>query len=79
FLAKLTSGFGNQYLSRQNPFADIKADGAGAVSTALANLGLGEAAKRGVGTGASQIPDANDFRRDLKSTGYQFLPGGLLI
>ncbi|NIF30569.1 hypothetical protein F3J29_00230 [Enterobacter sp. Cy-643] len=43
FLAKLTSGFGNQYLSRQNPFADIKADGAGAVSTALANLGLGNA------------------------------------
>lgn len=29
-------------LSRANPFADIKADGAGAVSTALANLGLRE-------------------------------------
>lgn len=79
FLAKLTAGFGKQYLSRQNPFADIKADGTAAVSSALANLGLGEAAKRGVGTGANQIPDANDFRRDLKSTGYQFLPGGLLI
>ncbi|WP_395490372.1 hypothetical protein ACG1VR_05105 [Cedecea davisae] len=43
FLAKLTGGFGKQYLSRQNPFADIKADGAAAVSSALANLGLGEA------------------------------------
>ncbi|SMG51796.1 hypothetical protein [Cedecea sp. NFIX57] len=43
FLAKLTTGFSNQYLSRQNPFADIKADGAGAVSSALANLGLGNA------------------------------------
>lgn len=41
FLAKLTGGFGKQYLSRQNPFADIKADGAAAVSSALANLGLG--------------------------------------
>ncbi|NIF56757.1 phage tail protein [Enterobacter sp. Ap-916] len=49
FLAKLTSGFGNQYLSRQNPFADIKADGAGAVSTALANLGLGEGSALPVG------------------------------
>lgn len=61
FLAKLTTGFGKQYLSRQNPFADIKADGAAAVSSALANLGLEEAAKRGVGTGVGQIPDMNVF------------------
>lgn len=32
-------------LSRINPFADIKADGAAAVAAALSNLGLGEAAK----------------------------------
>lgn len=32
-------------LSRANPFADIKADGAAAVSTALANLGLGDDAR----------------------------------
>lgn len=31
-------------LSRANPFADIKADGAAAVSTALSNLGFGEGA-----------------------------------
>ncbi|AIR67653.1 tail fiber protein [Cedecea neteri] len=49
FLAKLTSGFGKQYLSRQNPFADIKADGATAVSSALANLGLGEGSALPVG------------------------------
>ncbi|MBS8793346.1 hypothetical protein KEP78_26715 [Escherichia coli] len=30
-------------LSRTNPFADIKSDGAAAISTALTNLGLGEA------------------------------------
>lgn len=29
-------------LSRANPFADIKSDGAAAISTALTNLGLGE-------------------------------------
>lgn len=42
-------------LSRKNPFGDIKSDGT--VKTALENLGLGEAAKRDVGTGAGQIPD----------------------
>ncbi|MCU0039090.1 integrase [Escherichia coli] len=31
-------------LSRANPFADIKSDGAAAISTALTNLGLGEGA-----------------------------------
>ncbi|OSK68554.1 putative bacteriophage tail fiber protein, partial [Escherichia coli E1114] len=31
-------------LSRTNPFADIKSDGAAAISTALTNLGLGEGA-----------------------------------
>lgn len=44
-------------LSRANPFADIKSDGAAAISTALTNLGLGTAAKRNVGNGANQIPD----------------------
>ncbi|MCT4709027.1 phage tail protein, partial [Enterobacteriaceae bacterium H11S18] len=44
FIAKMTSGFAAEYLSRENPFGDIKADGSAAVSTALANLGLGEGA-----------------------------------
>ncbi len=46
-------------LSRKNPFGDIKSDGT--VKTALENLGLGEAAKRNVGTGANQIPDMSLF------------------
>ncbi|KDQ00111.1 hypothetical protein EN35_13180 [Rhodococcus qingshengii] len=46
-------------LSRKNPFGDIKSDGT--VQTALENLGLGEAAKRNVGTGANQIPDMGSF------------------
>lgn len=41
----------NQFLSRVNPFADIKADGSAAVAAALSNLGLEEIAKAGVGTG----------------------------
>ena len=46
-------------LSRKNPFSDIKSDGT--VKTALENLGLGEAAKRDVGTGENQIPDMSAF------------------
>ncbi len=46
-------------LSRKNPFGDIKSDGT--VQTALENLGLGEAAKRNVGTGENQIPDMSAF------------------
>ena len=42
FIALLTSGFGKQYLSRNNPFEDIKNDGSTAISTALGNLGFQE-------------------------------------
>ncbi|MCE6962852.1 phage tail protein [Enterobacter sp. MW07] len=42
-------------------------------------LGLGEAAKRGVGTGANQLPDMSSFAALLSTTGYQRLPGGLVI
>ncbi|WP_422655581.1 hypothetical protein [Leminorella grimontii] len=42
FVSKLTAGFAAQYLSRSNPFGDIKSDGETAISTALANLGLGD-------------------------------------
>lgn len=38
-------------LQRSNPFADIVADGPAAVAAALANLGLGDIATAGVGTG----------------------------
>ena len=41
FNLKLAQAFAVQYLSRSNPFADIKADGAAAVAEALSNLGLG--------------------------------------
>ncbi|EOK5841671.1 hypothetical protein ACM6ZS_003455, partial [Escherichia coli] len=66
-------------LSRINPFADIKSDGAAAISTALANLDLGEAAKRNVGTGANQIPDMGSFTLSVSGTGYQKLPSGFIL
>ncbi|MDE9583646.1 gp53-like domain-containing protein [Citrobacter braakii] len=44
----------------------------------LANLQLGEAAKRNVGTGTNQIPDMSSFAGGPAS-GYQKLPSGLII
>ncbi len=43
------------------------------------NLGLGEAAKRNVGTGANQIPDMGSFMLSASVPGYQKLPSGLII
>ncbi|EJN4377478.1 hypothetical protein NP832_004440 [Escherichia coli] len=43
------------------------------------NLGLKEAAKRDVGTGANQLPDMSSFQSILSTSGYQRLPGGIII
>ena len=42
-------------------------------------VGLGEAAKRDVGTGENQIPDMNAFSSGLSRTGWQKLAGGLIL
>lgn len=47
-------------LQRKDPFGDIKADGA--VQTALANLGLGGAASKNVGTTAGTVAAGDDSR-----------------
>ncbi|EJB6693817.1 tail fiber protein [Escherichia coli] len=47
FVELLGSGFAVEYLSRKNPFGDIKSDGT--VNTALKNLGLGEGSALPVG------------------------------
>lgn len=52
---------------------------AGLVAEVLKNLGLKEAAKRDVGTGASQLPDMSSFAGSLGFNGYQKLPTGLII
>ncbi|HHE8442429.1 TPA: hypothetical protein ACPFQA_001854 [Citrobacter braakii] len=62
-------------LSRANPFADIKSDGAAAISTALTNLQLGEAAKRNVDAGIIDgIPDMSSFRSLMIGNGYVRIP-----
>lgn len=68
------------FLSRSNPFGDIKADGAAAIAAALTNFGLGEAAKRNVGTGANQIPDMSLFASSNTATAAaQKFPSGLIL
>ncbi|EMA4602009.1 tail fiber protein [Escherichia coli] len=47
FVELLGSGFAVEYLSRKNPFGDIKSDGT--VKTALENLGLGEGSALPIG------------------------------
>lgn len=64
-------------LSRSNPFGDIESDGT--VKTALENLGLGEAAKRDVGTGENQIPDMSAWKRNPSSNRWRKLPDGTII
>ena len=66
-------------LSRSNPFADIKSDGAAAIATALSNLQLGEAAKRDVGTGNNQLPDMSAFGMSRNGqTSWDILPNGMI-
>ncbi|EOO1611816.1 phage tail protein [Escherichia coli] len=49
------------------------------VAGLLAYLGLGEAAKRGVGTGENQIPDMASFSGVRDYYGKQLLPGELIL
>ena len=49
------------------------------VAGILEYLGLGEAAKLGVGTGANQLPDMSSFAALLSNPGYQRLPGGFVM
>ncbi|ELM8100382.1 hypothetical protein Q2P98_003093 [Escherichia coli] len=59
----------------------VNQGGTGATNAADArtNFGLGEAAKRNVGTGANQIPDMGSFTLSVSGTGYQKLPSGFIL
>ena len=59
----------------------VNQGGTGATNAADArtNLGLGTAAQRNVGTDANQIPDMNSFTSQKSLTGWQKLPGGLIL
>ncbi|SUX97520.1 gp53-like domain-containing protein [Citrobacter youngae] len=77
-MTQVLTALKKQFLSRTNPFADIKSDGTAAVATALSNLGLGEAAKRDVGTGTNQIPDMSKWTSLKADYGWRLTPDGFL-
>ncbi|RAT16169.1 MULTISPECIES: gp53-like domain-containing protein [Lonsdalea] len=74
---QLLAALRSLFLSRSNPGSDISNDGAN--DTFFKNLGLGEAAKRGVGTGQNQIPDMSFFTGSNETDGYVPFPGGLIM
>nr|WP_174718190.1 tail fiber protein [Escherichia coli] len=51
----------------------------GSIKEVLNYLGLGEAAKRDVGTGENQIPDMSAWKRDPSSNRWRKLPDGTII
>ncbi|EFO0529786.1 phage tail protein [Escherichia coli] len=53
--------------------------GKNTIADILTYLGLGEAAKRDVGTGENQIPDMVSFSGVRDFYGKQLLPGGLIL
>ncbi|WP_420919395.1 hypothetical protein [Yersinia ruckeri] len=59
--AQLLVALKKLFLQSGNNLSEIKNAGQAAVAQTLANLGLGDAAKRTVGTGTNQIPDMSFF------------------
>lgn len=75
-IAALISG----ELTKKQPLDKTLTDLSGKNAAAILKyLGLGEAAKRNVGTGTSQIPDMASFSGVKDFYGKQSLPGGLLL
>ncbi|MBD2816600.1 tail fiber protein [Xenorhabdus sp. Flor] len=64
----------NLYLEKKRNGADIPDK-----TEFVRNLGLSELVYRTVGNGPNQIPDMNSFESKLDESGYQKLPGGLII
>ncbi|HGK8562806.1 TPA: phage tail protein [Yersinia enterocolitica] len=71
---KAVSDLGNLLLKITNNLSEIKDAGPVAVAQTLVNLGLGDAAKRGVGKSANQIPDISYFLANLGFSGHQDVP-----
>ncbi|CNG71603.1 hypothetical protein [Yersinia intermedia] len=67
---------GSHFLQAANHLKEIKNAGPAAVAETLVNLGLGDAAKRSVGTGENQLPDMNFF---TSGSNWQKLPSGKII
>ncbi|EKJ4654231.1 phage tail protein [Escherichia coli] len=83
-LARLTTGanklpyFTGTDTASQTDLTSVGRDiiGKGSIANVLTYLGLGEAAKRDVGTGKNQIPDMGAF---ASGSGWFRLPGGYIV
>ena len=67
----------SQYLQIANALSEL--NDTHLIDELFKNLGLGEAAKRGVGTAPSQIPDMSFFTGLNELNGWKPLPGGLIM
>lgn len=52
---------------------------AGLIDKLFENLGLGNAAKKNVGSGSGQVPDMSFFQATKWSNGIQYLPSGIIV
>lgn len=52
---------------------------AGLIDKLFENLGLGNAAKKNVGSGSGQVPDMSFFQAMKGSNGIQYLPSGIIV
>jgi len=68
-----------RYLSIGNQLIELLNLGATAQANARYNIGCGTAAVKNVGVSAGNIPDMSSFASLQTASGYQQLPGGLII
>lgn len=79
FKSALTSLSDSRYLAISNRLIEFSTAGAQAQSDARYNIGCGTAATKNVGTAPDNIPDMTSFTSLQSSSGYQKLPGGLVM
>jgi hypothetical protein len=79
FKSGLTSLSDTRYLGISNRLIEFLNAGSQAQADARFNIGCGTAATKNVGTAVGNIPDMASFASLQSSSGYQQLPGGLVL
>lgn len=79
FKSALTSLSDTRYLGISNRLIEFLNAGTQAQADARYNIGCGTASTKDVGTAAGNIPDMTSFANQQASSGYQKLPGGLVL
>ncbi|WP_307744486.1 hypothetical protein [uncultured Pantoea sp.] len=79
FKSALSSLSDTRYLATSNRLIEFLNAGTQAQSDARFNIGCGSAATRAVGTASGNIPDMSSFASQQASSGYQQMPGGLVL